>query len=251
MGNGINPRIRLSRPATDDYFNLEPGEGFRGLADKSVKQSVKGAGQQPCRSIICPSVIMPIAKILAFSGSARSHSFNQRLVEIAASGARSAGAVVTEISLRDFPMPLFDEDWERDRGLPEATLRLKSLFREHAGLLIACPEYNSSITPLLKNTLDWVSRPAPGEPPLVAFRGKSAALFAASPGALGGLRGLVHVRAILGNIGVMVLPDQVAVGTAHGAFDGAGSLVDSAIHSRVLSLGQQLVGLVRQRNTEV
>lgn len=159
--------------------------------------------------------------------------------------------MVTEISLRDFPMPLFDEDWERDQGLPEATLRLKSLFREHAGLLIACPEYNSSITPLLKNTLDWVSRPAPGESPLAAFRGKSAALLSGSPGALGGLRGLVHVRAILGNIGVMVLPDQVAVGMAHDAFDGVGSLVDAAIKSRVLSLGQQLTELVRQRNVEV
>jgi NAD(P)H-dependent FMN reductase len=238
-------------PAEVIYFNLELGVGFRKPADKTVKQLVKESPPPSCCFIVFRTIIMPIAKILAFSGSARRHSYNQRLVEIAASGARNSGAVVTVISLRDFPMPLFDEDLERDQGLPEATLRLKALFQEHAGLLIACPEYNSSITPLLKNTLDWVSRPAPGEPSLVSFRGKSAALLSGSPGALGGLRGLVHVRAILGNIGVVVLPDQVAVGTAHDAFDGAGSLVDPAIRSRVLTLGEQLAELVRQRSAAV
>lgn len=238
-------------PAEDTYFNLEPGVGFRKRPDKTVKQWFKWESLAASLLHFFPTVIMPNVKILAFSGSARRHSYNQRLVEIAASGARNCGAAVTVVSLRDFPMPLFDEDLEQDRGLPEATLRLKKLFREHAGLLIACPEYNSSITPLLKNTLDWVSRPAPGEPPLISFRGKSAALLSGSPGTLGGLRGLVHVRAILGNIGVMVLPDQVAIGTAHDAFDGAGSLADPAIRSRVLSLGEQLAELVRQRTVVV
>ena len=102
--------------------------------------------------------------------------------------------------------------------MPPAGQRLKQLFREHDGFLIASPEYNSSITAVLKNAIDWVSRAAPGEPPLVGFSGKAAVLMSASPGALGGLRGLVHLRSILGNIGVIVLPDQVAVPRAFEAF---------------------------------
>jgi chromate reductase, NAD(P)H dehydrogenase (quinone) len=108
--------------------------------------------------------------------------------------------------------------------MPENGTKLKKLFIDHDGLLVASPEYNSSVTAVLKNVIDWVSRPAPGEPPLVAFRGKVATLMSASPGALGGLRGLVHLRSILGNIGVIVLPDQVAVARAHEALRPDGSL---------------------------
>ncbi len=125
--------------------------------------------------------------------------------------AQSAGAEVTVVDLRDFPMPLFDEDLERDKGMPEAGGRLKKLLIEHDGFLISAPEYNSSITGVLKNSIDWASRSAPGERALAAFQGKFAALMSASPGALGGLRGLVHLRSILGNIGVFLLPDQIAV----------------------------------------
>src|SRR5215510_12287566 len=109
-------------------------------------------------------------RILAFAGSLRRDSFNKKLVPIAARGAREAGAEVTLIDLKDFPLPLFDQDLEAERGMP----KLKQLFIDHDGLLIAAPEYNSSITPVLKNAIDWVSRPAPGEPSLVAFRGKVA-----------------------------------------------------------------------------
>ena len=122
--------------------------------------------------------------------------------------AREAGGEVTLIDLKDFPLPLFDQDLEAEQGMPENGTRLKKLFIDHDGLLIASPEYNSSFPAVLKNAIDWVSRPAPGEPSLVAFRGKVATLMSASPGAQGGLRGLVHVRSILGNIGVIVLPDQ-------------------------------------------
>ena len=146
-------------------------------------------------------------RILACAGSTRRESFNKKLVAIAAQGAREAGAEVTLIDLKDFPLPLFDQDLEAEQGMPENGKKLKKLFIDHDGLLIASPEYNSSFPAILKNAIDWVSRPAPGEPSLVAFRGKVATLMSASPGALGGLRGLVHVRSILGNLGVIVLPD--------------------------------------------
>ena len=184
---------------------------------------------------------MTTPRILAFGGSLRRESFNQKLAAIAAEGARSAGAEVTLIALRDFPLPVFDQEIEDAEGLPAAAKKLKQLFREHQGLIIAAPEYNSSISGALKNAIDWVSRAeSDDEPSLVAFTGKTAVLCAASPGALGGLRGLVTVRSILGNIGVTVLPDQVAVSKAHEAFRPDGTLADEKQAGRVKKLGTQL-----------
>src|SRR5262249_57285227 len=131
----------------------------------------------------------------------RRESFNKKLVPIAAKGARDAGAEVSLIDLKDFPLPLFDQDLEAEHGMPENGRNLKQLFIDHDGLLLACPEYNSSITAVLKNAIAWASRPAPGEPSLVAFRGKGAPLMRASPGAPGGLGGLVAVRSPLRHIG--------------------------------------------------
>lgn len=183
-------------------------------------------------------------KILAFAGSTRTDSYNKRLVKIAAAGARAAGAEVTLIDLRDFPLPLFDGDLEARDGLPANGRKLKDLFLAHQGLLISAPEYNSSITAVLKNTIDWVSRPVPGEPPLACFDGKVACLMSASPGGLGGLRGLVHARAILGNIKVLVLPDQVAISKANEAFNPDGSLKDPAQHAAVEGLGAKLAQVI-------
>ena len=183
-------------------------------------------------------------RILAFAGSTRRESFNKKLVQIAVKGAREAGAEVTLLDLKDFPLPLFDQDLEAEHGMPEGGAKLKRLFSEHDGLLISSPEYNSSITAVLKNAIDWVSRPAPDEPPLVAFRGKVATLMSASPGALGGLRGLVHVRSILGNIGVIVLPDQVAVPKAHEAFRPDGSLTDAKQQAGIEALGKTLASIL-------
>lgn len=182
-------------------------------------------------------------RILAFGGSLRRDSFNHRLAALAASGARESGAEVTLISLRDFPLPVFDEDLEARDGLPENARKLKALFRGHHGLLIASPEYNSSITAALKNAIDWVSRSeSAGEPPLSVLSGKTAVLCAASPGGLGGLRGLVHLRAILGNLGITVLPDQVAVPSVHTAFSEEGSLTDPKQAAKVRALGAALAG---------
>ena len=184
-------------------------------------------------------------RILAFAGSARQDSYNKRLLRIAAKGAEQAGAEVTVIDLRDYPLPIFDEDLEKT-GTPDNARKLKELFVGHEGVLIASPEYNSSITALLKNTIDWVSRPASGEPPLVAYRGKVASLMSASPGALGGLRGLVHLRSILGNIGMIVLPDQIAVPKAYEAFDPDGQLTDGKLQTSVEGLGAGLVEVMRK-----
>jgi chromate reductase, NAD(P)H dehydrogenase (quinone) len=187
-------------------------------------------------------------RILAFAGSLRRASFNKKLVQIAVKGARETGAEVTLLDLRDLPLPLFDQDLEAEQGMPDNGAKLKKLFIDHQGLLIAAPEYNSSITAVLKNAIDWVSRPAPGEPSLVAFRGKVATLMSASPGALGGLRGLVHVRSILGNIGVIVLPDQVAVAKAHEAFKPDGSLTDPKQQAAIEALGKTLASFVMKLN---
>lgn len=161
-----------------------------------------------------------MAKLLFFAGSARKESMNKKLAKLAADVAQDAGAQVTHIDLKDFEMPLYDGDVEAQNGIPENAKKLKQLFVEHDGFFIASPEYNSSISPLLKNTLDWISRPhEENEASLIAFNGKIAALGAVSPGGLGGLRGLVSLRMMLGNIGVTVVPSQVAVGSGFQAFD--------------------------------
>ncbi len=179
-------------------------------------------------------------KILAFAGSTREASFNKKLVRVAADGARDAGAEVTLVDLRDFPMPSYDGDLEASEGLPEPVQRLKALFLEHQGLLIASPEYNGGMSAVLKNTIDWVSRPAEGEGGLAAYKDKVAGLMSASPGRLGGLRGLTHVRQILGNIGVLVLPQQHALGAAGEAFDERGELKDSAQQATITGIGARL-----------
>lgn len=190
---------------------------------------------------------MSSPKILAFAGSTRTESYNKKLIRIAADAARAGGAEVTLIDLRDYPLPLFDGDLEDAEGLPENAKKLKALFNSHDALLIASPEYNSSISGVLKNTLDWVSRQeTDDEPALRDFKGKVATLLSASPGALGGLRGLVHVRAILGNIGVIVLPNQVAVSKAHEAFDETGKLKEERMAKQVAGTVNDLAKFLRK-----
>ncbi|MBE9138656.1 NAD(P)H-dependent oxidoreductase [Nodosilinea sp. LEGE 07088] len=182
-------------------------------------------------------------RILAFAGSARTESFHKKLVIAAANEAKALDTLVTYIDLKDYPMPLFDEDLEAQNGLPETVLKFKALLKSHQGFLIACPEYNGSITPLLKNAIDWASRPEPGELPLAlsCFKGKTAALLATSPGGGGGRRGLVHVRAILEGIGVTVLSEQAVIPSAYEAFDQDGSLRMAAHQLAVQQVAQKLV----------
>lgn len=176
-------------------------------------------------------------RILAFAGSTREGSFNKKLVRVVAEGARAQGAEVTIVDLRDLAMPLYDGDLEERDGLPENARKLKDLFLSHQGVLLSCPEYNASITAVLKNSLDWVSRPAPGEKPLECFHDKVCGLVAASPGALGGLRGLVVVRALMAHLGCLVVPQQVAVSRAHEAFDDTGKLKDAKQEASVHAVG--------------
>lgn len=187
-------------------------------------------------------------RILAFAGSLRTESYNKKLVRIAAAGARDAGAEVTLVDLRDLPMPLYDGDVEAAGGLPENARRFKELCIQHDGFLIASPEYNSGISGVLKNAIDWASRPEPGEPGLVAFAGKTAALLSTSPGALGGLRGLAILRSILSNIQVLVLPHQLAVGKAGEAFDADGALIEPKQVESVRRVGAELAQFLQRLN---
>lgn len=180
------------------------------------------------------------SSILAFSGSSRRDSINTRLLRVVADAARGAGAEVTIADLAEYEMPLYNEDLEAANGLPDSVLAFKDLMKAHDGLLIASPEYNSSFSPLLKNTIDWASRPREGETPLQCFRGKVAGLVAASPGGFGGYRGLQQVRYLLGNIGVVVLPDMFSLPGAFGAFNDDGSLKDEKQASMAAGVGVTL-----------
>jgi chromate reductase len=164
---------------------------------------------------------MTAVRLLAFAGSTRAGSLNQTLLDIAAELARAEGAEVTSIRLKDFDLPLYDGDLEA-AAFPEAADRLRQLFIEHDGFLIASPEYNGSISGVLKNAIDWASRPRSGESlvALPAFRGKVAGVMAASIGPFGGLRGLLALRQILGTIQTLVATEQVLIPNAEKAFEG-------------------------------
>jgi NAD(P)H-dependent FMN reductase len=183
-------------------------------------------------------------RVLAFAGSTRRESLNRALAAAGARAVEAAGLRCTLIALRDYPLPIYDGDLEADEGLPPNALRLKALFAGHDGLLIASPEYNSAISPLLKNVIDWVSRSEAGAPDISPYHRKVAALLAASPGRLGGLRGLATVRSILGNIGVTVIPEQFALAHAHEALDPQGELVNEADRGRLRGIAESLVRTV-------
>ena len=168
---------------------------------------------------------MPI-KLLAISGSSRQGSVNLRLLDAATHIARTLGAEVTCLDLRTLALPLYDGDLEAASGLPEGCIALKKALAEHDALLIASPEYNGFFSPLLKNAIDWASRPQGSLPS--PFAGTVAGLIAASPGALGGIRGLPAVRQLLCNLGVLVTPGQMSLPRAHEAFDAQGALREEA-----------------------
>jgi chromate reductase, NAD(P)H dehydrogenase (quinone) len=179
-------------------------------------------------------------KILAFAGSLRKDSFNKKLVKIAVKGAEEAGAQVTYIDLKDYPLPIYDQDIEDSTGIPENAHKLKELFLQHDGFLISCPEYNSSLSAAFKNVIDWVSRPRPNEVYLCCFIDKVVMLMSASPGNLGGLRGLVHARAMFNNIYSLVLPQQKSISLANEAFDAQGNLKNPKQQEEVIGLGKKL-----------
>src|SRR5258705_3427934 len=177
-----------------------------------------------------------MTRILALSGSSRRGSLNQKLLDQAALGAHVAGAEVTSIRLSDFDLPIYDADWEAEHGLPKGAERLKALLAGHRGLLIATPEHNGGYTALLKNALDWMSRPN-GFP-----SGKVAALISASPGLLGGVKSQLSLQIVLTKLGVHVIPDSFALSAAHQAFGTEGSLRDANAETAVRRIGAALTG---------
>jgi chromate reductase, NAD(P)H dehydrogenase (quinone) len=183
---------------------------------------------------------MGAPKILAFAGSVRRESFNRRLLPAAIEGARAAGAEVTHIELADYPLPLFDQDLEERDGLPSNVRPLKDLFEAHDALLLACPEYNGSITPLLKNTLDWISRKDGAEAGSVPYKRKVVGLISASDGRWGGIRGLSQVRHTLTILGCIVLPEQYCLSAASQAYDESGQIKDDKVRKGAGAIGAKL-----------
>jgi len=182
---------------------------------------------------------MTIAKILAFAGSARKESWNRKVLEIAVAGAREAGADVTVVNLGDYPMPIYNADWHAANGPPASMLELRSLMMPANGLLIASPEYNTSITPLLKNTIDWLSQEVNGESGNAPFEGKIGGLTGASNGAFGTIRALPHVSYILSNLGVFMLPVVAVPGVAK-SFDESGNMTHERTKKMLAGLGARV-----------
>ena len=181
-------------------------------------------------------------RLLFLAGSARDGSLNKRLARLGAEIAHANGLPATFADLGDYPMPLYDGDVESRSGPPENAVKLKALMLVHQGVFIAAPEYNAGITPLLKNSLDWVSRiRTADEPPLHVYKSRVFALGAASPGAFGGMRGLIAARQVLQlGLGALVLPDQVAVPKAGEAFDDNGHLKDKALQDALKAVIEKL-----------
>ena len=186
---------------------------------------------------------MPSPKILVFAGSIRTGSMNAQLAALAAKEFALAGADTTRISLLDYPMPIYDGDLENRSGPPEAAIMLKKMMQQHQGIFIASPEYNASITPLLKNTLDWVSRVREGrEPPLAVYKDRAFALGGASNGQYGAMRSLLAVRQVLEiGCGALVIPDQIAVSRAADAFDEMDNFKDESNSKRLKGVVQSLI----------
>jgi len=188
--------------------------------------------------------------ILVWSGSAREASFNKKLARQAAAFAEEAGASVTFVDLRDIPLPVFDQDLEAREGEPENATKFKALMKKADGMIIASPEHNSSYSALLKNTIDWASRQQENEKPLECFTGKTAAIISASPGGLGGLRGLVTLRMLLSNLGMVVVPEQFALSGAGDAFNEDGTLKDDKKSEAVRGVARALVSATSKLNAK-
>ena len=189
-------------------------------------------------------------RIIALAGSTRLKSYNKMLLTEAIMGAKRNAMPVTVIDLHEYNLPLYNADLEANEGIPENAKKLMEIFLSHQGLLLALPEYNSSMSAVFKNAIDWVSRPMTGQKELACFDGKIAALISTSTGALGGMRGLVHARAMLENIHVLVLPEQVCVPKADDAFDSVGILKDDKIRLLVHDLGTKLADTIDKINNK-
>lgn len=188
---------------------------------------------------------MATPKVLVFAGSSRRDSYARQLAAAVLPLLEAAGGKVTHINLADFDLPIYNGDLEAEQGLPPDVRKLQILIAGQDALLIATPEYNGSMTPLMLNAIDWCSRPDKDNPTTsngVIFANKPAAIIASSPGPLGGMRVLIHLRDLLGYLGMLVIPQQLAVGKAHEAFAADGSLADHRQHAALEGVAQALMG---------
>ena len=188
---------------------------------------------------------MAAPKILVMAGSLRSGSHNARLAALATKEFVLAGAEVTRISLADYPLPLIDADVLAASGPPRQAVDLRGVLTAHQGIFIASPEYSASVTPLLKNAIDWISRVRErGEPAYAAFKGRAFAIGSAAHGAAGGVRGLIALRQVLElGCGALVIPEQINVGGADEAFDDMDNLKDQNLAATLKNLVRRLVDL--------
>jgi chromate reductase, NAD(P)H dehydrogenase (quinone) len=186
-------------------------------------------------------------RLLFFAGSARQKSFNKRLARLGAQIAEANSIPSTFVDLADYPMPMYDGDLEAKSGQPENAHKLKNLMRAHTGIFIASPEYNSAFSPLLKNTIDWISHIRDeGEAPMEVYRTRVFALGSASPGGMGGLRGLSQFRLVMElGIGALVLPDQFLLPRAADAFDDHGHLKNKDQQEQLKTVIQKLARAAR------
>jgi chromate reductase len=193
---------------------------------------------------------MPTPKILIIPGSLRTGSHNARLAALAAKELALLEAEVTRISLEDYTLPLFDADLMAASSLPPAAIKLKRMLLAHQGVFITSPEYSASISPLIKNTIDWISRVRdPGEPTYAAFRGRVFAIGSAASGGLGGSRSLMALRQILElGCGALVIPEQISVPRAEQAFDEMDNLKDEALATALKAAMRRLVELASVMN---
>jgi len=189
-------------------------------------------------------------RLLFIAGSSREKSFNKRLAKLGERVADANGIPATFVDLGDYPMPMYNGDMEIKEGAPENARKLKALMKIHGGIFIASPEYNASFSPLLKNAIDWVSHTRDeGEAPLEVFKTRVFALGSASPGGMGGLRGLSQLRLVLEiGLNALVLPDQFAVPRAMEAFDENGHLKNKDSQETFKQLIQKLARAARVLN---
>jgi chromate reductase len=190
---------------------------------------------------------MAVPKILVIPGSLRIASYNGKLAALAAKELALADADVTRISLEDYPLPLFDAEMTADAATPHNAVLLRRMIEAHQGVFMTSPEFSASVTPLIKNTIDWLSRPrARGEPAYEIFKDRVFAIGAASPGGDGGVRSLMALRQILElGCGALVLPEQITVANAGEAFDDMDDLKDVNLAASLKALARRLVELVR------
>lgn len=181
-------------------------------------------------------------KILVFAGSIRTGAYSGKTADAAQKELALQGAEVTRISLADYPLPIMDEDLEAEKGIPENAYKLARLFVAHDGILIATPEYNGSIPPLLKNAIDWISRVREdGGKPLRPLPGRVVALCSSSNGHFAGIRSASHLRQVLAHIQVDVIAPQLSVPNGGEAFDEDGAFIPERLRKTMTQVCAALI----------